>query len=151
MYRSSEPNNRPISTRYAPQLQLPIGLPVEILYDWHYKHYCYVQEPNDIRLLGSTQAAPAGTACKLNGLIDEPAETDAEPECCCTSNSHCSGSRKVAMHGGQAVSASKGTTQPSVEVHRNCVDAGSDVADVRDDLTYFDEMLTVLDGMVIIT
>jgi hypothetical protein len=124
------------------------------LYDWHYKHYWYVQEPDDIQLLDSTQAALAGAACKLNGLIDKPAETDAD------------GSRRVAMHvptpvyqklpfgfagraasyGGQAVPVSKGATQPSAEAHRNCVDAGSDVAGVRDDLTYFDEMLTVLDA-----
>ena len=42
VYRSNEPKDRPISTRYAPQRQLPIGSPVEILYDWHYKHYWYV-------------------------------------------------------------------------------------------------------------
>ena len=52
---------------------------------------------------------------------------------------------RAASYGGQAVPVSKGATQPSAEAHRNCVDAGSDVAGVRDDLTYFDEMLTVLD------
>ena len=37
-----------------------------------------------------------------------------------TGHSHCSGSRKVALHGGQAASARGAATQPKGRCHRNC-------------------------------